>query len=72
MLSLLDLFESDFRSILELVFGVSPGLLEESIINIGIDSVKGDLGGGGNDVSRVDSAEGDSIDGVGSSDEEAA
>lgn len=47
-------------------------MLEEGIINVGVDSFKGDLGGGGDDVGRVDSAERHSVDGIGSSDQQVA
>ena len=55
---------------LKLVLAEPDGLFEEGVINIDVDSFKGDLGGGGDDIGRVDSSEGDSVDGVGSSDEE--
>ena len=58
---------SDFGSILELVLGESSRLLEERIINVGLDSVNCDLGGGSNHVSRVDSSKRNTINGVRSS-----
>lgn len=72
MLVFLHLLLSDFGGILELVFGISSGFLEESIINVGLDSVKGNFGGSGNHVSRVDSSKGDTIDGIGSGDQKVA
>ena len=67
-ISSLNILLSGFRSILELVLGVPSRFFEERVVNVGFDAIDGHLGGGGNDVSRVDSSEGDSVDGVGASD----
>jgi len=72
LLALLYLFDSDLGGILEFVLGVSLGLLEESIVDVGSDSVNANLGGGGDDVGGVDSLEWHSVDGVGASHEEVA
>lgn len=60
---------SDFRGILELVLGESSGFLEEGVVNVGLDTVNGHLGGGGNHVGGVDSSKGNSVNGVRASDE---
>lgn len=54
----------------KLVLAESDGLFKEGIINVDVDSFKRDFGGGGDDIGRVDSSKGDSVDGIGSSDEE--
>ena len=69
-LALFGLLEPVLRGVLELVLGEPGGLLEERVVDVDIDSSKGDLGGGGKDVGWVHSAERDSVDCVRSSHKE--
>jgi hypothetical protein len=56
LLGSLNLFLSDLGGVLELVLGVSSGSLEEGVVNVDVDAVKGNLGAGGDDVSGVHSS----------------
>jgi len=60
------------RSVLKLVLGEASAFLEESIIDISSDAFKRDLLRGGEDIGGVDSAEGNSVNGIGASDKEVA
>lgn len=62
--------KSVLRSVLKFVLGESLSLSEESVINISVDAIERDAGGGGKHVSRVDSAQRHSIDAVRSSHEQ--
>ena len=68
--SFLRFFVSGFRSVLQLIFSELDLLLEVRVIDVARNSIKGDFAGGSNDVSRVYSFEGDSVDAVRTSDEE--
>jgi hypothetical protein len=61
-LALLNVLKAVLGGVLELVGGEPFASLEEGVIDVGSDAVEGDLGGGGEDVGGVDSAEGDSVD----------
>lgn len=69
-LALLGLLGPGFGGVLQLVLGEGDLLLEVSVVDIAGDSGNGDLGGSGNDIGGVDSLERDSVDAVGSSDQE--
>ena len=67
-LAFLNSLHSDVGGVLELVLGESLGFLEEGVIDVDGDASEGHLGGGGDDVGGVDSAKGDTGDGVGAGD----
>ena len=71
-LSFFRFLDSHFRGILEFVLGISSSFFEEGIIDIGVNSIKGNFSWGGDDVGRVNSSKGNSIDSIGSSDENVA
>ena len=66
-LALLNLFKSDFGSVLELVLGESLGLLEEGVVDVGSNTIEGDTSRGGQNVGGIHTAKGHSIDTVGTS-----
>lgn len=70
LLSFFSFLKSVLRSVLKFILCEASSLLEESIVNVGCDTVKRNFLRSGKDISRVDSAKRDSIDSIGSSDEE--
>ena len=67
LVSSLNFFQSMLGSIFQLILGVSSSAFKESIINIDVDSIKGDFCRSSNHVSRINSSERNSIDSIGSS-----
>lgn len=72
LLASLRFLGSDLRSILELILSEFNLSLEVSLIDIGGDSIEGDLGRSGDHVGWVDSFKRDSVDGIGAGYEEIA
>ena len=71
-LARLHLLLSDLRGVLQLVLGELLAVLEEAVVDVGSHTVKGDAGGGGQDVCGVNAAEGHTIDAVGTGHQQVA
>ena len=71
-LSLLGTLKVVLGSVFELVLAEPGALLEEVVADVDVDAVEGHAGRGGEDVGGVDSAESDTVDCVGTSDEQVA